>query len=119
MRFVWVGVAGSVGAIARYAIGLSVDQSRFPWATLGINVVGSFALGFVLTLALGRVPVAVMTPVAIGLIGGFTTFSTFAWEAFTMSDTGRAGTAAVYVSASVLGGLGAAWFGHTAGRALR
>ena len=119
MRFVWVWVAGGAGAVARYVIGLSVDQSRFPWATLGINLTGSFALGFFLTLALGRLPVAVMTPVAVGLIGGFTTFSTFAWDGFTMGDSGRAGVAAVYVSVSVFGGLAAAWCGYTTGRAFR
>ena len=119
MRFVWVGLAGAAGSIARYAIGLSVDQSRFPWATLGINLVGSFVLGLFLTLALGRLPVAVMTPVAVGLLGGFTTFSTFSWDGFTMGDSGRVGAAVAYVAASVLGGLAAAALGYTIGRALR
>jgi fluoride exporter len=119
MRFVWIGLAGAVGAVARYAIGLSVDQSRFPWATLGINVSGSFVLGFFLTLTLGRLPVAVVTPVAVGLVGGFTTFSTFAWEGFTMSDSGRIGTAVLYASVSVVGALAAAALGYTMGRALR
>jgi hypothetical protein len=47
MRFLWVGLAGAIGAIARYSIGLSVDQSRFPWATMGINLSGAFLLAFV------------------------------------------------------------------------
>jgi fluoride exporter len=119
MRFVWVGLAGAVGSIARYAIGLSVDQSRFPFATLSINVVGSFVLGLFLTLSLGRLSISVMTPIAVGLIGGFTTFSTFAWDGFTMGDSGRLGTALAYVSASVIGGLAAAALGYTMGRALR
>jgi CrcB protein len=119
VRFLWVGLAGAVGAIARYAIGLSVDQSRFPWATLGINLSGSFLLGFLLTFALGRVSVAIMTPVAVGLIGGFTTFSTFAWEGFTIGRSGRHWVAVVYVALSVLGGLAAAWFGYTLGRSFR
>jgi CrcB protein len=119
MRFVWVGLAGAIGAVARYAIGLNVDQSRFPWATLAINLSGALLLGLFLTLALGRVPVAVMTPVAVGLIGGFTTFSTFAWEGFTFGRTGRMWIAVVYMSVSVVGGLGAAWLGYIVGRALR
>src|SRR5262245_50790763 len=118
MRFMWVGFSGAVGAVARYAIGLSVDQHRFPWATLGINLAGAFALGLFLTLALGRVPVSVMTPVAVGLVGGFTTFSTFAWEGFTFGRTGRVTVAMTYVVVSVVGGLGAAWLGYSAGRAL-
>jgi CrcB protein len=119
MRYLWVGLAGAIGAIARYAIGVNVDQSRFPWATLGINLSGSFLLGVFLTLALGRLPVAVMTPIAVGFIGGYTTFSTFAWEGFTMGDSGRVGAAALYVTVSVLGGLAAAALGYTLGRALR
>jgi fluoride exporter len=75
MRFLWVGFAGAMGAIARYSIGLSVDQSRFPWATMGINLSGAFLLAFFLAVALGHLPVSVMTPIAVGLIGGFTTFS--------------------------------------------
>jgi CrcB protein len=118
MRFLWVGVAGALGAIVRYAIGLSIDQSRFPWATLGINVSGALLLGFFLAVALGHVPVSVMTPVAVGLIGGFTTFSTFTWEAFSLGRTGRTELAAMYVAVSVCGGLVAAWVGYSAGRAL-
>ena len=118
MRFLWVGVAGALGAIVRYVIGLSIDQSRFPWATLVINVSGALLLGFFLAVALGHVPVSVMTPVAVGLIGGFTTFSTFTWEAFTLGRTGRAELAAMYVAVSVCGGLVAAWVGYSAGRAL-
>jgi len=118
MRFLWVGLAGAVGAIARYSIGLAVDQSRFPWATMGINLSGALLLGFFLAVALGHLPVSVMTPIAVGLIGGFTTFSTFTWEAFTMSRTGRTWPAAIYVTVSVIGGLLAAWAGYSTGRAV-
>jgi CrcB protein len=118
MRFLWVGLAGAVGAIARYSIGLSVDQSRFPWATMGINLSGAFLLAFFLAVALGHLPVSVMTPIAVGLIGGFTTFSTFTWEAFTMSRTGRPGPALIYIAVSVCGGLLAAWAGYSIARAV-
>ena len=118
MRFFWVGVVGAVGAIVRYAIGLGIDQSRFPWATFGINVSGALLLGFFLAVALGHVPVAVMTPLAVGLIGGFTTFSTFTWEAFTLGRTGRAELAVLYIAVSVCGGLVAASLGYAAGHAL-
>jgi fluoride exporter len=118
MRYLWVGLGGACGSIVRYAIGLGVDQSHFPWATLGINLSGAFVLGLFLTLALGQLSVAVITPVAVGLIGGFTTFSTFAWEGFTHARSGRAGIALVYVSVSVVGGLVAAWGGYSLGRVL-
>jgi fluoride exporter len=119
VRFLWVGVGGGVGSVARYAIGSHVDQSRFPWGTLAINLSGAFVLAAFLTIALGHVSVDVMTPVAVGLIGGYTTFSTFAWEGFTIARSGRELTAAVYVVVSVLGGLMFAWIGYLAGRAVR
>ena len=89
MRYIWVGLAGAIGCTLRYAIDLRVDQTRFPWATLAINLSGAFVLALFLTLALGRVSVEVMTPISIGLLGGYTTFSTFAFESFTMSRNGR------------------------------
>jgi CrcB protein len=119
MRYVWVGLGGALGSVVRYAIGLNVDQSHFPWATLVINVSGAFVLGLFLTLSLGHLSVAVITPIAVGVLGGYTTFSTFAWEGFTMGRSGRPGTAFVYIAVSVVGGLLAAWAGHGLGRALR
>jgi CrcB protein len=119
MRFLWIGLGGAAGSIARYAIGLTIDQSHFPWATLAINLSGAFVLGLFLTLALGQLSVAVMTPIAIGVIGGFTTFSTFAWEGFTLARTGRPWVGGIYLVVSVLGGLVAAWTRYSFGRAVR
>jgi len=119
MRYVWVGLGGACGSMLRYAIGVRVDQSQFPWATLGINLLGSFVLGLFLTLALGQLSMDVITPVAVGVIGGFTTFSTFAWEGFTEARTGRAGVAFVYIAVSVVGGLLAVAGGYSLGRVLR
>ena len=119
MRYLWVGLGGACGSMARYAIGLRVDQATFPWATLGINLVGAFILGVFLTLALGHLSVAVITPVSVGVIGGFTTFSTFAWEGFTHTRSGRVGVAVVYVAVSVIGGLLATGAGYALGRAIR
>jgi CrcB protein len=119
MRYLWVGLGGAVGSIARYAIGLNIDQSHFPWATLTINLSGAFALALFLTLALGNLSVAVMTPIAVGVIGGFTTFSTFAWEGFTLGRSGRPAVALVYITVSVVGGLILASCGYALGRAIR
>lgn len=113
MRFVWVGVGGAFGSVARYAIGLNSRQTLFPWATLSINIFGSFVLGLFLTWALGRLPVAVTTPIAVGVLGGFTTFSAFAWEGLFLTRSGRLGLALVYAVSSVVGGVVAAWLGMT------
>lgn len=118
MRFVWVGVAGAVGSVLRYLVGLSLGDSHFPWATLVVNLVGSFALGLLLTWGMARLPVSITTPVAVGLLGGFTTFSAFAWEGMFMAGSGRAQLAAVYVLTSVVGGLAAALLGRVVGSSL-
>ncbi len=112
MRVIWIGLGGAVGSMVRYAIGLWSATSRFPWATLSVNVVGSFLLGLLLSYALGRWSTTVTTALAVGLLGGFTTFSTFTWESFTMIQAGTAGRAAAYVAASVVGGLVAALLGY-------
>jgi CrcB protein len=119
MRFVWVGLAGAGGAVTRYAIALAFGTERFPWATLLINVTGSFALAFLLTFALDRhVSVGLSTAIAVGFLGAYTTFSTFAWESFAMAHTGRTTTAVLYIGASLVGGLAAAWGGYELARAV-
>jgi CrcB protein len=119
MRFVWVGIGGAIGSMIRYAFGLGAVNSRFPWTTLFINISGSFALGFLLTWGLGRWSVTQTTAVAVGLLGGFTTFSAFAWEGLFLTRSGRTGLAIGYLLLSVLGGVAAAWMGYTLGRSLR
>jgi CrcB protein len=117
VRFFWVGVAGAAGAVTRYAISLAIGAERFPWATLLINVSGSFALGFILTYATERhLSPTASTAVTVGFLGAYTTFSTFAWESFVLGRTDRAVTAAVYISASIVGGLLAAWGGYQLAR---
>jgi CrcB protein len=120
VRVVWVGVAGAAGAISRYLIGLAFGAQRFPWATLSINISGSFVLALIVTVATERRWSAdVATAITVGFLGAYTTFSTFAYESFVLGRTDRAGTATVYVFASIGFGLAAAWCGYLVGRALR
>jgi CrcB protein len=113
VRFVYVALAGAAGAVTRYAIGLAIGPQAFPWATLAINITGSFVLGFVVTFATERhLPLDLSTAITVGLLGAYTTYSTFAYETFAMGHTGRGGTATVYVAASLVGGLLAAWGGY-------
>jgi CrcB protein len=118
MRFMWVGIGGAVGSVLRYLVGLWLGDARFPWGTLSVNIVGSFALGLLFALAPGRWPVAATTGISVGLIGGFTTFSTFAWETLATAQGGDHGRAGLYLLVSVVGGLVAALIGHLAGRGL-
>lgn len=118
MRAIAVAVAGSVGALCRYGIGVAVGVQTFPWTTLGINVAGSFALGVVLVAGPSWLSQDAVTAVAIGFLGAFTTFSTFSFETQTLLRTGRGSAAATYVVLSVGLGVAAAALGYVAGQAV-
>lgn len=117
MSTVLVAVAGAFGAVLRYRIGLAVGVRTFPWATLGINISGSFLLAFVLTgPAMSRWSTLTSTAIAVGFLGAYTTFSTFGYETFTLMRAERTAEAAGYVALSLLGGLAATGLGYLAGR---
>jgi CrcB protein len=119
MKVGLVAVAGAVGALARYGIGLAVGVRSFPWATLGINVTGSFLVGVVLTMGVERGwPETTTVPLAVGFLGAYTTFSTFSFETYTLLRTDRAVLAVTYVGASFVGGVCAAALGYVAARAI-
>jgi fluoride exporter len=114
-----VAVAGAAGAVLRWRIGVAIGVRSFPWATLAVNVVGCFALAVVLAgPAAGRWSPTTSTAVAVGLLGAFTTFSTFGYETFTLARTERWTWAAGYVALSLVGGLAATAFGWVVGRAI-
>jgi len=120
VKFVWVAAAGGAGAVTRYAIGLAIGVERFPWATLLINITGSLVFAFVITFATERhLSTPLATAITVGFLGAYTTFATLAWESFVMAHTGRTGTAVLYIAASLVGGLSAAWAGYEVARAVR
>ena len=112
MVYVAVAVAGALGALARYWVGVAVGTLAFPWTTLGINITGSFLLGLVLGLAPGRWDTTTTTAATVGFLGAFTTFSTFAFETLTLLREGRTAAAAAYAVASVVVGVLAAAGGY-------
>lgn len=117
--WVLVVVAGAAGTAARYGAGLLVGPREFPWATLGINVSGSFFIGLTLTLgAAQRMSPQVTTAIAVGFLGAFTTYSTFAYEVFTLGKTSQVLSALLYVGLSVSVGWLAAAGGYAMGSAL-
>ena len=117
MRAVLVAAAGALGALARYAVGLALGPRGFPWGTLAVNVSGAAVLGFVLTWGPERWAPTTTAAVAVGFLGAYTTFSTFAWEAFALGRTGRTAPALAYLAVSVGAGVAAAAAGHGAARA--
>jgi CrcB protein len=119
VKAVLVGAAGAAGALARYGIGLAVGTRGFPYATLAINVSGSFVLAVLLTYTTRRgVDPIVTVPLAVGLLGAYTTWSTFSWETFTMLKTGDTARAVAYVGLSVAVSLVAVLAGYRLGQRL-
>jgi fluoride exporter len=113
-----VAIGGVLGVLARFGISrLTLHHQSLLWATVGINVVGSFLLG--LLAAEPWFSRDLREGIGVGFLGGFTTFSTFSVQAVLEVDAGRAQTATAYVFASVVGGLAAAAGGYWLGRRLR
>lgn len=117
-----VALGGALGSVARYGVNVWTMRAfgpGFPWGTLTVNVVGGLVMGLIAAvLALkggtNEMRVFLMT----GIMGGFTTFSAFSLDTFTLWERGELGTAAVYVAASVVLSIGALAAGLALGRAL-
>ena len=115
MRIAVVILGGGLGAAARYLLSLALAHPRFPYVIVGINLAGSLLLGVLLGAASHREvnPVLVIA-LGSGLLGGFTTFSTFSVEAADLLRGGRPLAAAAYVLISTAGGVLAAAIGYAA-----
>ncbi len=116
-----IALGAAIGANLRYGIGLWAAQrfgTAWPYGTLIINLLGCLLIGVLLTLAANRLtlsePVRLM--LVTGLLGGFTTFSTFGYESFTLFNAGNWLAALGYVGGSVVGGLIAVVVGVGLGR---
>jgi fluoride exporter len=113
MKPLWIGAGAFLGANLRYLLQTWTANrwgADFPYGTLIINVTGSLILGFFITLVTQRLAVSPEWRlfVAVGLLGGFTTFSSFSVEALNLMQTGRWLPAALYMAGNVgLGVLGA------------
>ncbi len=123
LDYIAVGVGGSVGAIARYATSGLVQRlagDGAPLGTLAVNVIGCLMIGALSAVAEGATGLSEQTRlvVVVGLLGSFTTFSTFGNETFELVRDGRYRAATLYVFASVLLGLGAVLIGRLAARSL-
>jgi CrcB protein len=119
-----IALGGALGSVLRYLFsGYVQDWSRsagFPFGTLAVNVLGCFIIGSLSQLADAR---GVFTSEAralvfVGVLGGFTTFSTFGNESINLLRAGENGPALLYVGAHVLLGLGAVWLGRAAAFAI-
>jgi fluoride exporter len=110
-----VSVAAAVGAALRYLIDQVVQHQHdqtFPWGTFVINVSGSLLLGLLTGLALHHgLPAVAVTVLGVGLLGGYTTWSTYLWETLALAETGTIREAALNLVGSLVVGFAAAGVG--------
>jgi len=113
-----VGLGGFLGSVLRYGIGgliqrLAPSEQYFFMGTLGVNVLGSFFIGLLGGLAESRglLGLEARMLLLVGLLGGFTTFSAFSYQTLQLARGGQWGLAALNVTAQLLLGLVAVWFG--------
>ncbi len=117
-----ISVGGACGSLARYGVARAfADPPRgFPWATFTVNVTGCLLIGVLMVLLTdvwaGR---RLLRPfLGVGVLGGFTTFSTYAVDIQRLAAAGAAGTALAYLAATLVGALGAAYLGISLTRVL-
>lgn len=115
--YLLVGAGGAVGAMGRYGLSVLVGhfwRTSFPLATLMINVLGSLAMGLLVGFLTRTLPPwqnEVRLFVAVGVLGGFTTFSAFSLDAITLIERGQWGHAIVYALLSVMVSVTALFLG--------
>ncbi|MFV0644445.1 MAG: fluoride efflux transporter CrcB [Sphingomonadaceae bacterium] len=116
-----VTVGGGIGALMRYQLGRAMTKwlgpvavTTFPWATLTVNILGSLAMGVLAGWLARHGSIAneqIRLLIGVGVLGGFTTFSSFSLELMLLMERGQAGTAFVYGAVSVLAGLSGLYIG--------
>lgn len=120
-RLLLVCLGGAAGSGARYLVGLGMARwlgAAFPWGTLAVNVAGSFAISAVMDLSVhyGVIPAEVRLLLAAGVLGGFTTYSSFNYEVLAFLQRGQWLPAALYLAATVAGCLAAGVAGMASAR---
>ena len=105
--------SGGAGCVARYLIGVAVGRRDFPYATLIVNLVGSFLIAFILEAALLRkdVPLNLQLALTTGFMGGFTTYSSFNFETTRLVLDGHAARGIANICATLVGAFAAGLLG--------
>jgi CrcB protein len=121
MKYLWIGLGGCTGAIARYWLGALISDrlgTRFPYGTFAINMSGCFLIGLMITVLDERtsLPIGLRFLLPIGFVGAYTTFSTFEFETFRSATQGQMGIALLNVGLSVVVGYIAVYLGVISGR---
>lgn len=123
MDFIWIAIGGAIGSVGRYAVARGVHTwlpATWPYGTLVVNVLGCALIGLLAGTAdsRGAVGPTARAFLLIGVLGGFTTFSSFAYETLQLSRDAQLAPAVTNVLANVGLSLAAAWLAYHAGRLL-
>ncbi len=124
LNILFIGLGGFLGSISRYLVGGLVQRlfpfTVFPYGTLVVNVLGCLLIGFTIGLVeirqMFRPEIRLF--LLIGVLGGFTTFSTFSYETFDLARDGETVRAGMNVALHIVAGLGAVWLGNILSRIL-
>lgn len=108
-----VAVGGAAGALGRYGLGTALPHATFPWATFAVNVSGCLLIGVLIVLVTEwrPAPVLLRPLLGTGVLGGYTTFSTYAVDAHQLLGAGRIATAVAYLVGTLVSALIATWSG--------
>ena len=121
-RLFWICIAGALGTAARYLVGLWAARRFgpvFPYGTLIVNLAGCFLIALVMEAAAAKSwPETTRLAITVGFLGGFTTYSSFNYEATRLAGTGVLGGASFYVIVTLVGGVAAGCLGLLAARTL-
>ena len=122
-RLFLIGLAGFIGTLCRYSLSGVIARrygETFPLGTLAVNLIGCLLVGLLFYLLQERFVVnpTIRTVVLIGLLGGFTTFSSLGLQTFTLLQDGEFGLAALNLTVSNFLGLALVWVGYTVARIL-
>ncbi len=119
MAYLWIAVGSALGGMARFwfsGVAARLVGETFPWGTIFVNVLGSFLIGFVATLTGpdGRIFADTLTRqfLMLGILGGYTTFSSFSLQSLTLLQDGEWVLAGANIALSVFACLVAVWAGY-------
>jgi len=123
LQLLAIAGGGALGAVFRFGMSNGIYRllgRDFPYGTLAVNVIGSLLMGVLFTLLVERMDVSAewRAGILVGLLGAFTTFSTFSFETLALFDAGAPIKALLNIIASVVFCLAATWFGMILGRQL-
>jgi len=120
-QYLVIGLGGALGSMLRFGLGGLIDTNVqktgqiFPWGTIVVNITGCFVIGFIFTISAseGRIILSSLTRnfIMIGILGGYTTFSSFSLQTLTLAQDGQWWGAAANVLLSVVLCLAGVWLG--------